>query len=142
MVQAKHNLPYDIVIIDSDGKVGIAVELDDGDDATAINWAYYYLGKYRGDKAQIWRGHTNPRDHSTFVMEISSAGDARRRPVHYPVIELLETLERSHECIKSRMADLAELADCDQAYMVQTEHEIRTIIELHRQAAYMTRSGS
>ena len=78
MDEAKSNLPYDIEIIDFDGRVGISVESDDGNDATAINWAYYYLGKYRGDRARIWRGHTNPRDHSTLVTEISSAGDARR----------------------------------------------------------------
>lgn len=74
-------LPYDIEIIDFDGRVGIAVESDDQDDATAINWAYYYLGKYRGDRARIWRGHTNPRDRSTLVTEISSAKDARRSPL-------------------------------------------------------------
>jgi hypothetical protein len=79
MDEAKKNLPYDIEIIDIDGEVGIAVECDDGDDATAVNWAYYYLGKYRGDRARIWWGHTNPRDRSTLVTEISSAGDARRR---------------------------------------------------------------
>jgi hypothetical protein len=79
MDEAKPNLPYDIEIIDFDGEVGIAVEFDGEDDATAINWAYYYLGKYRGDKARISRGHTNPRDPSTLVAEISSADDARRR---------------------------------------------------------------
>jgi hypothetical protein len=78
MAEAKRNLPYDIEIIDFDGSVGIAIEFDNGNDATAVNWAYYYLGKYRGERARIWRGHTNPRDPSTLVTEISSAGDARR----------------------------------------------------------------
>jgi hypothetical protein len=72
------NASHDIEIIDFDGEVGIAVECEDEDDAGATNWAYYYLGKYRGDRARIWRGHTNPRDRSTLVAEISSAGDARR----------------------------------------------------------------
>jgi hypothetical protein len=71
-------IDYDIEIINFNGDVGIAVETEEEDEATAINWAWYYLGKYRGDKARIWRGHTNPRDNSTFVTEISSAGDARR----------------------------------------------------------------
>jgi hypothetical protein len=66
--------PYDIEVIDFDGTVGIAVEGGFDDDASAINWAYYYLGKYHGDKAKVYRGHTNPRDASTFVIEISSVG--------------------------------------------------------------------
>jgi hypothetical protein len=74
MDEAKTNLPYDIEIIDFDGLVGIAVEFDDDDNAAAINWAYYYLGKYKGDRVRIWRGHTNPRDRSTRVTEVSSAG--------------------------------------------------------------------
>jgi hypothetical protein len=78
MDQANEIIPYDIEIIEYDGRVGIAVEADVGDDATPVNWAYYYLGKYRGDKARIWRGHTNPRNRSTLVTEISSADDARR----------------------------------------------------------------
>jgi hypothetical protein len=71
-------IEYDIEIIDFNGEVGIAVESKEKDDATATDLAWYYLGKYRGDRARIWRGHTNPRDHSTFVTEISSAGGARR----------------------------------------------------------------
>jgi hypothetical protein len=78
MDEAKNKLPYDIEIIELDGRVGIAVECDDENDVTAINRAWYYLGKYRGDRAKIWRGHTNPRDRSTLVTEISSAEDARR----------------------------------------------------------------
>jgi hypothetical protein len=78
MSEAVAKMYYDIEIIDYDDNVGIAVECEEEDDATAINWAWYFLGKYRGDRARIWRGHTNPRDRSTFVREISSAGDARR----------------------------------------------------------------
>jgi hypothetical protein len=69
---------YDIQISDSDGETGIGVQGEFANDATAIKWAYYYLGKYRGDRARIWRGDTNPRDPSTLVTEISSAEDARR----------------------------------------------------------------
>jgi hypothetical protein len=65
---------YDIEFIDFDGTVGIAVEGEFDDDASAINWAYFFLGKYHGMKAKVYRGHTNPRDASTFVIEISSAG--------------------------------------------------------------------
>jgi hypothetical protein len=78
MDDTNKQLPYDIEIIKYNGEVGIAVECDDEGDLIAINWAWYFLGKYRGDRARIWRGHTNPRDPSTFVTEISSAGDARR----------------------------------------------------------------
>jgi hypothetical protein len=74
----KTNYMYDIQIIDFDGKTGIAVEGEFANDATATNWAYYYLGKYRGDRARIWRRRTNPPDPFTLVTDISSEGDARR----------------------------------------------------------------
>ena len=71
-------MEYDIEIWNFAGEKTIGIEAECQDDAAAINWAYYYLGKYRGDRAKVWRGDSNPRDASTFVTEISSQEDARR----------------------------------------------------------------
>ncbi len=45
--------------------------------------------------------------------------------------KLVEALREGHECIKARMADLELLAECDQAYMVQTEAAIRAALAAH-----------
>lgn len=43
--------------------------------------------------------------------------------------DVFQLLKKAHECIVSRMAEIDELAECDQAYMVQTELEIRNGIQ-------------
>jgi hypothetical protein len=40
------------------------------DDATAINWGYYYLGRHRAPSAKIYRGDSEPRLAEDFVCEI------------------------------------------------------------------------
>jgi hypothetical protein len=66
-------MDYDIQVMNSGGEVSIGIEGDFDSDAAAINWTYYYLGRYRGRTARLYRGgHTNPRDVSTLVIEISS----------------------------------------------------------------------
>jgi hypothetical protein len=52
--------------------------------ASAINWTYYYLGRYRGHEAMPDRGgYMNPRNALTLVTEISSdeAGRQIKRPL-------------------------------------------------------------
>ena len=66
-------MEYDIQVNNHAGEISMGVEGNFDSDATAINWTYYYLGRYRGRKATLYRGgHTNPRDVSTLVIEISS----------------------------------------------------------------------
>jgi hypothetical protein len=66
-------MEYDIEVINSTGEMSMGIEGQFNDDASAINWTYYYLGRYRGHRARLYRGgHTNPRDASTFLVEISS----------------------------------------------------------------------
>lgn len=65
-------MEYDIEIIDN-GRVSLGVEGRFDNDTDALNWTYYYLGRYRADAARLYRGlHTNPRDLTTFVAEISA----------------------------------------------------------------------
>jgi hypothetical protein len=66
-------MQYDIEVRNHAGEVSMGVEGDFDSGASAINWTYYYLGRYTGHKARLYRGgHTNPRDVSTLVIEISS----------------------------------------------------------------------
>lgn len=66
-------MEYDIEVRNHTGEVSMGVEGDFDNDTSAINWTYYYLGRYRGRNARLYRGgHTNPRDVSTLVIEISS----------------------------------------------------------------------
>jgi hypothetical protein len=65
-------MDYDIEIINA-GRVSLGVEGCFVNDEAAINCTYYYLGRYRADGARLYRGtHTNPRDASTLIAEISS----------------------------------------------------------------------
>jgi hypothetical protein len=87
-------MEYDIEVRNQAGEVRMGVEGDFDSDATAINWTYYYLVRYRGRKAKLYRGgHTNPRDASTLVIEISS--DAARplraiKIIDAPPIEIID----------------------------------------------------
>ncbi len=65
-------MQYDIEVMNSAGETRMGIEGEFSDDASAINCTYYYICRYRGHKARLYRGHTNPRDASTFVIEISS----------------------------------------------------------------------
>jgi hypothetical protein len=52
---SEHTLVYSIHIIDN-GCVTLGVLCDDcEDEAQALNWAYYYLGRYRCDAVQLFR---------------------------------------------------------------------------------------
>jgi hypothetical protein len=44
-------MEYDIEVRNHAGELSIGVEGDFDSDPAAINWAWYYLGKYRGDTA-------------------------------------------------------------------------------------------
>ena len=46
---------YTIHIID-DGEISVGVDCDDlQNDAEALNWAYFWLGRYRSDAARLYR---------------------------------------------------------------------------------------
>jgi hypothetical protein len=76
-------MEYDIEII-SKGRVVRGVEGDFPDDATAINIVHFYIGFYEADAARLYRGeHTNPRDPSTFITEISSPLTPAERKLFY-----------------------------------------------------------
>jgi hypothetical protein len=76
------NTPDELTIYDielhredpNDPVPSIGVRDEFPDDATAINWGYYYLGALRAPSAKIYRGDNEPRFPEDFVCEIRSDG--------------------------------------------------------------------